>query len=134
MRRARYLVALRYVAKNEGDAARVLTAFEAADNMTILSGTLNILARDFSASDEARTILKTFKTRFADNPLVINKWLAVQATVPGPSTLARVRELVRSDYYSADNPKRIRALVGSFSSANPTGFNDVSGDGFELLA
>ena len=133
-RRAFYMVALRYVARNDGNAARVFAAHEAADNMTILSGTLNILAQDFPGSPEAGSTLEAFKNRFADNPLVIDKWLAVQATVPGSATLARVRELMRSGLYSADNPNRIRALIGSFSSANPTGFNDASGDGYAFLA
>ena len=117
--RALYLVALRHVARNDGNAAHVLAAHEAADNMTILSGTLNILAHDFSGSREAVAALDSFKNRFADNALVIDKWLAVQATVPGPATLARVRDLMSTDHYSAHNPNRIRALIGSFSSANP---------------
>jgi aminopeptidase N len=32
------------------------------------------------------------------------------------------------------NPNRVRALLGSFANANPTGFNRADGEGFALLA
>ncbi len=133
-KRALFLVALRYVARSDGNARRVVAAHGKADNMTILSGTLNILAHDFADSDESGSALEAFRSRFADNHLVIDKWLAVQATVPGPDTLKRVRHLMTTDLYSGDNPNRIRALIGSFASANPTGFNQATGDGYAFLA
>ena len=36
--------------------------------------------------------------------------------------------------FSLKNPNRIRALLGSFASANPTGFNRADGAGYQLLA
>jgi len=36
--------------------------------------------------------------------------------------------------FNAQNPNRVRALVGTFAFANPTGFNRVDGAGYRLLA
>ena len=43
-------------------------------------------------------------------------------------------ELLSHPKFSLKNPNRIRALIGSFAHANPTGFNRADGAGFELLA
>ncbi len=133
-RRALYLVALRYLAAHDRNADAILDAYRNADNMTILSGALNILAHDFAGSDQALEALDRFEKHYHQNPLVIDKWLAVQATVPGAATLQQVRELMGSKHFKADNPNRVRALIGSFCSANPTGFNDAGGDGYHFLA
>ena len=132
--RALYLVALRYLTTHDGNADLALDAFRTADNMTILSGTLEILAHDFAGSDQAQEALDRFESRFSDNPLVIDKWLAVQATVPRKDTLTRVRALMASDTFRADNPNRVRALLGSFFAANPTGFNEPGGSGYAFMA
>jgi len=133
-RRALYLVALGYAAKAGGNADAILRAHEAADNMTVLSGTLRILAHDFAATPQAATALDRFALRFADDALVIDKWLAIQATIPGAATLDTIRQLMTSKHYTPDNPNRIRALIGSFAAGNPTGFAAQDGRGFRFLA
>jgi aminopeptidase N len=45
-----------------------------------------------------------------------------------------VRALLSHPKFSLKNPNRVRALIGSFVHANPTGFNRVDGAGYELLA
>jgi aminopeptidase N len=45
-----------------------------------------------------------------------------------------VRKLLSHPKFSLKNPNRIRALLGSFAHANPTGFNRADGGGFQLLA
>ncbi len=47
--------------------------------MTDLSHALTILAHRFPDSAETREALATFRDRFAENALVIDKWLAIQA-------------------------------------------------------
>jgi aminopeptidase N len=53
---------------------------------------------------------------------------------PLPGAPARVRALTRHPDFTAANPNRLRALIGSFAQANPVGFHDASGDGYALLA
>jgi len=133
-RRALFVAGLLFDAIGRGEPERVLAAHRDADNMTLLSATLGILAHEFTEHAGTGAALEDFEKRFRDNPLVIDKWLAVQATIPGPRTLDRVMDLTASDHFTLDNPNRIRALIGSFVTGNPTGFNDPEGRGYRFLA
>ena len=48
-------------------------------------------------------------------------------------TLQRVRSLMSHPAFSMLNPNRVRALVGTFASANQTGFNRADGAGLALF-
>ena len=67
-------------------------------------------------------------------PLVIDKWFALQAVIPEPETLDRVRALTAHPAFSLANPNRVRALVGTFAQANQTQFNRADGAGYAFLA
>ena len=43
----------------------------------------------------------------------LDKWFALQATIPEPDTLSRVRGLMSHPMFSMANPNRLRALVGA---------------------
>jgi len=58
----------------------------------------------------------------------------VQARAAKPSSVETVRALLSHPKFSLKNPNRIRALIGSFAHANPTGFNRADGAGYQLLA
>ncbi len=58
----------------------------------------------------------------------------IQATIPGAETLERVRTLMESPLFNRTNPNRMRALVGTFAFANPTGFGRADGEGYRFLA
>ncbi len=102
--------------------------------MTDLSQALTLLAHRFPDARETADALAVFKKRFADNALVIDKWFAIQATIPGASTLDRVRALMSDPLFNASNPNRVRSLVGTFAFANATGFNRIDGEGYRFLA
>ncbi|MGR9175049.1 aminopeptidase N [Rhizobium leguminosarum] len=126
--------ALTYLSHAEQAPARTKSAFDAANNMTDLSHALTILAHRFPDSAETREALATFRDRFAENALVIDKWLAIQAGIPGAKTLGRVRGLMDDPLFKRTNPNRMRALVGTFAFANPTGFGRADGEGYRFLA
>ncbi len=126
--------ALSYLALAENTPARAAEAFAKADNMTDLAQALTLLAHRFPASTEAKDALATFAKRFADNPLVIDKWFLIQATIPGEDALARVKALMEDEKFNANNPNRVRSLVGAFAFSNATGFNRADGEGYRLLA
>jgi aminopeptidase N len=126
--------ALTYLSHAEQTPARAKSAFDAANNMTDLSHALTILAHRFPDSAETREALATFRDRFAENALVIDKWLAIQAGIPGAKTLGRVRGLMDDPLFKRTNPNRMRALVGTFAFANPTGFGRADGEGYRFLA
>ena len=111
---------------------RVVARFETADNMTDRLAALSILTS--SALDERFAALEAFYDRYRDDALVLDKWLALEATVPAPETLDRVRALLDHPAFSLTNPNRIRALVGSFAGGNQTQFNRADGAGFAFVA
>ncbi len=78
--------------------------------------------------------LEDFLRRWQHDPLVMDKWLMVQATSPQPGTLDRVRELLTHPVYDGSNPNKIRSLIGSFSRANPLQFHAADGSGYDFLA
>ncbi len=83
---------------------------------------------------ERTAALDDFYARYADDPLIIDKWLALQAAIPEPATLERVRALTAHPAFSMANPNRVRALIGSFAQANHTQFNRIDGAGYDFVA
>jgi aminopeptidase N len=126
--------ALSYLTYAEGTPSRAAEAFGAADNMTDLAQSLTLLAHRFPDAAETTAALASFLTRFDGNPLVIDKWFSIQATIPGGDALERVKSLTENPRFNAGNPNRVRSLVGTFAFANPTGFNRVDGKGYDFLA
>ena len=58
----------------------------------------------------------------------------MQARAARPDSVETVQGLLSHPKFSLKNPNRIRALLGSFVHANPTGFNRADGAGYRLLA
>ncbi len=106
--------------------------FETADNMTDRLGALAALCH--AALPERKALLDLFHEAYQHDPLVLDKWLSLEASVPAPETLDRVRALLAHPSFAISNPNRIRALVGSFSSSNQTQFNRRDGAGYDFLA
>jgi len=114
------------------EIARAERHYRDATNMTDQISALAILSHlDTQARDEA---LAHFYARWQDEPLVLDKWFAVQARAARPDSVETVRTLLSHAKFSLKNPNRVRALIGSFVHGNPTGFNRADGAGFELLA
>ncbi|MCW5715534.1 MAG: aminopeptidase N [Bauldia sp.] len=106
--------------------------FRTADNMTDRMAALAALNR--TRSPHRKEALQAFRQRYEGDALVLDKWLALEATAPMPETLGRVRELMSDPAFAASNPNRIRALVGSFAAANQVQFNRTDGAGYDLVA
>ncbi len=64
----------------------------------------------------ASTRCEAFARRFAAEPLILDKWFALQAQIPEAETLDRVRELMTHHAFSLRNPNRVRALIGGFTA------------------
>jgi aminopeptidase N len=116
------------LAKAQFDAAQV----GAGANMTDVLAALGVLV-DIDCPERAAA-LDAFYRRWADDPLVTDKWFALQARSALPGTIAAVRSLTTHPAFTRANPNRVRALVGTFSAANPLHFHAASGEGYALLA
>ncbi|KPF41118.1 aminopeptidase N [Rhizobium sp. AAP43] len=133
-RRALKNAALTFLSIAEASPARAAEAFAKADNMTDLAQALSVLAHRFPEASETAAALSAFEQRFRENPLVIDKWFAIQATIPGAGALDRVRALMESPHFDAGNPNRVRSLVGSLAFGNATGFNRKDGAAYSFFA
>jgi aminopeptidase N len=112
--------------------SRAARQYAAADNMTDRMAALATLA--LHDVPERAAALEDFYLRFKDDPLVIDKWLTLQAAIPESSTLDQVRALTKHPAFSFSNPNRIRSLIGAFAQGNPTQFHRADGQGYDFLA
>ena len=133
-RRALKNVCLDLLAATDASEAilRASSQYENADNMTDRMAALETLA--LHDRPERTAALEDFYARYADDPLIIDKWLALQAMIPEPATLERVRALTEHPAFSMTNPNRVRSLIGSFAQGNSTQFNRPDGAGYDFVA
>ena len=106
--------------------------FDGARNMTDAIGGLNALM--LMGGEDAETALAKFYERWKNEPLVIDKWFAVQARDPNEGALGRVLGLTAHPAFDARTPNRLRSLVGAFAAFNPARFHDPGGGGYRFLA
>jgi aminopeptidase N len=120
------------VSTREAQAIRLVqTQYERADNMSDRMAALATLS--LHESKERHACLEDFYRRYESDPLIIDKWFTLQASIPEPATLDRVRALTTHPSFSFANPNRIRALIGAFAQANPTQFNRIDGAGYQFV-
>ena len=112
--------------------ARAAAQYRDADNMTDRFAALAVLSHH--DVPERQAALDDFYRRYEGDPLVIDKWFALQATIPEAETLSRVRSLTTHPAFALSNPNRVRALIGNFAAANQTQFNRRDGAGYDFHA
>ena len=133
-RRALRNACLAYLAVAPGGDGVTLAArhFAEAGNMTDQIAGLTVLAGiDCPERVEA---LDRFYGQWKGDHLVMDKWLAIQAMSSLPGTLDEVRRLIEHPAFTIRNPNKVRALIGSFATANQLRFHAADGAGYALVA
>jgi aminopeptidase N len=132
-RRSLKNLCLGYLMRGDDAQARALceAQFAAHRNMTDVIAALHLLVDEGAEAGDAA--LREFYERWQSNPLVIDKWLAIQALSGREDTLERVRRLLVHPDYSIANPNRVRSLVGAFCMGNQHRFHAASGAGYRFL-
>ena len=120
-------------AQHTGDTVwpgKALQRFKDAGNMTDRVNALSALVGSGHAL--AAAALARFHALFKNEPLVLDKWFALQAGAPdrGGNILPKVQELMQHPDFSLANPNRARSLVFSYCSANPGAFHRSDGAGY----
>ena len=125
---------LRYLGTLDDERAHALAVhqFEEADNLSDAIGALAAL-RDSDKPVRAELYAR-FEARWRDEPLVLDKWFALQAKSLRPDTLETVRGLIAHPRFNARNPNRVRSLVGAFALGNFARFNARDGEGYAFVA
>ena len=106
--------------------------FEAASNMTDAIGGLTALM--LLGGEDAEAALAAFYEQWQAEPLVVDKWFAIQARDTSEEALGRVVALTAHPAFDAHTPNRLRSLVQVFASLNPDRFHDATGAGYRFLA
>jgi aminopeptidase N len=114
-----------------GQSALADAQFRRSDNMTDAMAALACLANADCA--EREPALTAFYDQWRDEPLVVDKWLSVQALSRLPGTLARVRELLGHPAFDIKVPNKVYAQVRAFA-ANHARFHAADGSGYAFLA
>tara|TARA_R110002124_G_scaffold9586_10_gene49267 strand:- start:16117 stop:18759 length:2643 start_codon:yes stop_codon:yes gene_type:complete len=127
------LLGLLVVSDAAGAASLAAQQYAGARNMTDRLAALS--ASTLSWTPDAETMLADFYANFAAaNPLILDKWLAVTASVPEDGVIERIRAVLAAPDFPKTNPNRLRSLVGSFAMSNPTQFARADGAGFRFVA
>jgi aminopeptidase N len=120
-------------ARSSGDPVwpgKALQRFKDASNMT---DRFNALAALVSGGHElAAQALQRFHAMFKDEPLVLDKWFALQAGAPdrGGNVLPAVKQLMKHPDFTLKNPNRARSVIFSYCSANPGAFHRPDAAGY----
>ncbi|HTP95379.1 MAG TPA: aminopeptidase N [Burkholderiales bacterium] len=131
-RRALRNACLGYLAELPGMTRLAFEQFDTADNMTDAMAALSTLAQ-FDCPERTQA-LERFYSRWSGEPLVLDKWFAVQATSRLPAALAEVKRLTAHPAFTLSNPNKVRALIGSFCHGNPARFHSADGAGYAFAA
>jgi len=115
-----------------GAAGLAAQQYAGARNMTDRLAALSAVAMAWTGDAEA--MLADFHANHAAaDPLVLDKWLAVTASVPRDGVIERIRSVLDDPAFPKTNPNRLRSLVGSFVMGNPTQFARADGAGFRFV-
>lgn len=72
--------------------------------------------------------------QWENEPLVIDKWFALQASSPAVDAFETLQSLSSHAAFDMKNPNRVRSLIGAFSQTNPLHFHAANGQGYAFLA
>ncbi len=104
--------------------------FRDADNMTDSMGAL-VSLNNYDC-EQRQLALDEFYDKFKSQPLVVNKWLMLQASSLLPSTLENVKAQTKNPAFDIFNPNNVYSLIGGFAN-NILRFHDLSGESYHFL-
>lgn len=123
---------LEYLTENGGDQYLLAyQQFKNSDNMTDIMGALVALINH--ECEERQCALDEFYQKWKNYPILINKWMALQASSQLPSTIQIVKKLIQHPAFDIKNPNNVYALLVTFGM-NVVCFHDKSGEGYRLIA
>lgn len=110
---------------------RGINQYRQADNMTDAIAVLGALVNaDLTTGTE---LLVDFHAKWQHDPLVVDKWLILQAGCTLPGTLDRVKALTSHPSFTYKNPNKVRSLIATFCATNHVHFHAADGSGYQFL-
>ncbi|MCR9077658.1 MAG: aminopeptidase N [Hyphomonadaceae bacterium] len=115
-------------ALGESSDPSLLDVFESAENMTESLSALRALATADGPSKAS--CLSAFADKWSSNPLVMDKWFAVQAAT---GDVADIELLIQHADFDLSNPNRVRSVIAVFAMQNLAAFHVPDGSGYRLV-
>jgi len=114
-----------------GTRALCVNQLETGDNMTDGFAALARLAN--CDCPERAPALDGFYRKWKNEPLVVDKWLAVQSGSRIPTALSDTKRLMAHAAFNIKNPNKVYALIGAFRG-NQVRFHAADGAGYAFVA
>ena len=77
--------------------------------------------------------LQVFHDRWQDNPLVLEKWFMIESMSVVSGTITHLKTLMNHPAFDANNPNKLRSVLGAFMTGNPVNFYAEDGSGFAFI-
>ena len=118
------------------EQATIAQVFEHYDemarkNMTHEWGILSAI--NHNPDDKRNQLLARFAAKFADQPLVMDKYFSLIASSRRSDTLAQVQAALHHPQFALTNPNKVRALISTFARNTPH-FHAADGSGYAFVA
>jgi aminopeptidase N len=130
-RRREHHAALAYLCAAGSGTGLAKELFDAADNMSDAEAALGCLVQ--VESPERAEALAAFHSKWRHNPLVLDKWFALQASCRMEGAVDRIEGLLAHEDFQLSNPNRARSVLHTFAASDPTGFHAADGSGYRLI-
>ena len=102
-----------------------------SDQVSALKASLTL---DPNIHQLSKTCLADFIDKWGEQPLLVDKWLAVQAINQHPSTIDNIESLLNHPKFDPNNPNKIYALLAAFCGQNTAMFHHKSAKGYQVIA
>jgi aminopeptidase N len=118
---------------NEDDVVKLaVQQFRDSNCLTDTMGVLSPLTQ--LDRPERQELFDEFYNKWQKEPLVVDKWLSLQAISPLEHTFETVKSLMAHSAFDITNPNKVRALISVFCGYNYLRFHDKSGEPYAFLA
>lgn len=111
---------------------QITQLYNSADNMTDQLCALK--SAQLHSNTVFTVLMAKFEQQWQHDGLVMDKWFALHATQESDDILSTLSLLQQHPRFSANNPNRVRSVMGSFAFYNTTGFHAEDGSGYRYIA
>jgi len=109
-----------------------LRLLKTSNNMTDeISGLGSLVNRECAEREEG---LHHFYQKWNKEPLVMNKWLSLQALSDIPGGLERVKRIMNDPVFNINNPNKVGSLLLTFGKFNTRQFHALDGAAYRFFA
>lgn len=106
--------------------------YQAQAHMTDVAASLQSLL--YWHADLTPSLMEDFFQRWAEQPLVLDKWFSWQAGLVDSAGLPGLDRLLTHPKFAWTQPNRVRSVLGSFARMNLSLFHHADGSGYRWLA